>query len=108
MRGSDGGFAIINYIKAEDAKALEKVIQAFKNRAGMIESMEGFRSLTILANEERREVLVITVWDDREAFERWRESHQFKMAHERARARRLEGVSSEGVEYNVVEFTTKC
>ncbi|GBF08942.1 conserved hypothetical protein [Aeropyrum pernix] len=100
-------FAIANYIRAETPEAFDKVIEAFTGRAGLVERMEGFRSLQVLANRERLEVVVITVWESREHFERWVESREFEEAHKRARRRRLEGTTSEGVEYEVLDFTCR-
>lgn len=100
------GFAIINYIRSETPEAHDKVVEAFKNRKGLIETRPGFKGLVILRNKERGEVLVITLWESREAFEAWTESEEFKKAHENARRRRIENTSSEGVEYEIVEFKT--
>ncbi|MCE4612314.1 MAG: antibiotic biosynthesis monooxygenase [Desulfurococcales archaeon] len=101
------GFSIINYIKADTEETLEKVIRAFKERLGAVEKREGFFGLTVLANKERLEVLVITYWRDREAFEKWVNSEEFKRAHEKARSRRLSGTTSQGVEYEVIEWIMK-
>ncbi len=103
----NAGFSIINYIKASTPEALDKVVSAFKDRVRLVEKREGFIGLTVLANRERLEVLVITFWRDRESFEKWVDSEEFKKAHENARRRRIEGTSSEGVEYDVVEFLVK-
>jgi heme-degrading monooxygenase HmoA len=101
------GFSIINYIRAKKPETLEKIINAFKERTGLVEGREGFRGLSILVNRERLEVLVITYWESKDAFIKWSESREFKEAHEKARRRRIEGASSEGVEYEVLEFISR-
>ena len=50
---------------------------------------------------------MITYWRDREAFEKWVNSEEFKRAHEKARSRRLSGTTSQGVEYEVIEWIMK-
>ncbi|BAN90312.1 antibiotic biosynthesis monooxygenase family protein [Aeropyrum camini] len=100
-------YAIVNYIRAETPEAFEKVVESFRDRAGLVEGREGFRSLQVLANRERLEVVVITVWESKEYFEKWVESREFEEAHKRARRRRLAGTSSEGVEYEVLDFVCK-
>ncbi len=97
------GFAAANRIRASSPEALEKVVEAFRGRARLIEKRPGFRGLLVLVDRGKMEVLVLSLWESREAFEAWVESEEFKRAHERARARRLEGVESEGYEYEVVE-----
>ncbi len=96
-------FAAANRIKASSPEALEKVLEAFKGRAGFVEKRPGFKGLLVLADRNKLEVLVLSIWESRDAFKAWVESEEFKKAHERARARRLEGVESEGYEYEVVE-----
>lgn len=98
------GFSIINYIRSDREETLNKVIEAFRERLGAVERREGFAGLTVLANRERLEVLVITFWKDRASFEKWVNSEEFKKAHEKARRRRLEGTTSQGVEYEVIEW----
>ncbi len=95
--------AVINYIRASNQEAFERIVRAFKNRAGMVETVDGFISLQVLANRDRLEVLVITTWRDRESFEAWVDSEAFKRAHERARGSGS-GSQSTGVIYEVVDM----
>ncbi|MCE4602150.1 MAG: antibiotic biosynthesis monooxygenase [Desulfurococcales archaeon] len=99
--------AIINYIRANSPDAFEKVVNAFKNRAGLVEDSPGFMGLQVLANRERLEVLVITTWESTEAYEAWVNSKRFKEAHSRARSSGS-GSSSEGVLYEVVDHVCRC
>ena len=96
-------FAAANRIRANSPEALEKVLEAFRGRARLVEERPGFKGLLVLADRGKLEVLVLSLWESRDAFKAWVESEEFKRAHERARARRLEGVESEGFEYEVVE-----
>ena len=101
------GFAIANRVRARDRGALEAFLRAFSSRPRLVEGREGFRGLAVLVDWSRLEAWVVTFWDSREAFEAWVSSREFREAHERARAARLEGVESEGVEFEVAEFRCK-
>ncbi len=103
MAGGRPVFAAANRIRASSPEALERVVEAFRGRARRIEGQPGFLGLLVLADRGKGEVLVLSLWESREAFRAWVESDAFREAHERARARRLEGVESEGYEYEVVE-----
>ena len=96
-------FVGANRIRADSPEALERVIESFRGRAGLVEKRPGFRGLLVLVDREALEVLVLSFWESREAFKSWVDSEEFRVAHERARARRLEGVTSEGRGYEVVE-----
>ncbi|MEB3861242.1 MAG: antibiotic biosynthesis monooxygenase [Desulfurococcales archaeon] len=98
--------AVINYIRPGSLEAFERVVEAFRNRAGLVEGSPGFMGLQVLANRERLEVLVITTWESREAYEAWVESSRFREAHSRARSSGS-GSSSEGVLYDVVDHVCR-
>jgi len=102
------GYAVVNRITAEKPHSIGEVIKAFKTRSGLIEGLPGFRGLLVLASREAGEVLVVTLWDSRDDFESWVRGEGFRRAHERARARRLEGVESSGLEYEVVDYVVDC
>ncbi len=102
------GFAVANRVKASDRSALEAFLKAFSSRPRLIEGMKGFRGLTVMVDWSRLEAWVVTFWESKEAFKAWVSSREFREAHERARAARLEGLDSEGFEFEVAEFKFSC
>ncbi|MEB3780157.1 MAG: antibiotic biosynthesis monooxygenase [Desulfurococcales archaeon] len=94
--------AVINYIRSESEEAFERIVLSFKNRARLVEKVKGFIGIEVLASKERREVLVITLWDSKESFDAWVRSREFDVAHRRARG---DGSTSEGVIYDVIDMS---
>jgi heme-degrading monooxygenase HmoA len=60
-----------------------EVVEQFANSRGHVQGFPGFVSMEVLRSEEADEVLVITRWQDREAFDTWVESEEFIKAHRR-------------------------
>ena len=75
--------AIINRLPVKEGAA-ERVVERFANSRGNVRRFPGFVSMEVLSSEEADEVLVITRWRDREAFESWVASDEFKKAHDRS------------------------
>lgn len=98
--------AVVNYIRASSVEAFDRVVGAFRNRAGLVEDSPGFLGLEILANRDRLEVLVVTLWESREAYEGWVNSRRFREAHAGARTSGR-GADSEGVIYDVVDHVCR-
>ncbi len=94
------GFVAVNRIKARDREALERLVEAFRNRRGLVDRMPGFKGFALLVDWDRLEALVMTKWESREAFQAWVESEEFRKAHEKARGG--SGLESEGGLYEVV------
>ena len=97
------GFAMVNRIRAGSDEEFRRVVEAFRGRLRAVEGAKGFRGLLVLANRDRREVVVVTLWDSRDSFVGWVESREFREAHERARLKGIRA-ESEGVEYEVVDY----
>jgi heme-degrading monooxygenase HmoA len=55
--------------------------QAFRNRAGQVEGSPGFIGFEVLRSTEGSEYVVLTRWQNREAFENWTKSESFAHAH---------------------------
>jgi len=74
--------AVINRLPVKEGMA-DEVVERFANGRGFVQDFPGFVSMEVLRSEEADEVIVITRWLDKEAFDSWVHSDEFKMAHGR-------------------------
>ena len=74
---------VMLHMPADDAAA-ERMITAFKQRSREVDQMPGFRGFQVLRDEQQTELVTVTTWDSREAFEQWRSSQQMARAHSSA------------------------
>ncbi len=74
--------AIINRLPVKEGAA-EQVVERFANSRGNVQGFPGFVSMEVLRSEDEGEVLVVTRWQDKEAFNSWVHSDDFKKAHGR-------------------------
>lgn len=74
--------AITNRLPVREGAA-EEVVRRFADSRGHVQDFPGFVSLEVLRSEGNDEVLVITRWRDREAFDAWVHSEEFAKAHGR-------------------------
>jgi heme oxygenase (staphylobilin-producing) len=72
--------AIFNRLPVKEG-AVEQIVKRFANSRGNVQEFPGFVSLEVLRSEEEDEVLVITRWRDKDAFDSWVRSDAFKKAH---------------------------
>ena len=75
--------AVVNRLPIKEGAAGE-VIERFANSRGNVQGFPGFVSMEVLSSEAEDEVLVITRWRDKDAFESWVASDAFKKAHGRS------------------------
>jgi heme oxygenase (staphylobilin-producing) len=75
--------AIINRLPVREGAA-DEVVRRFAEGRGYVQNFPGFVSMEVLRSEEGDEVLVITRWRDREAFDSWVGSDAFRKAHGRS------------------------
>lgn len=75
----------VNRITVESPAEADRVIDAFRHRAGKVDLQPGFRSLEVWREEEGKEVLVSTRWDTKEQFRAWVNGPAFQEAHRTAR-----------------------
>ncbi|MGI8650451.1 MAG: antibiotic biosynthesis monooxygenase family protein [Rubrobacter sp.] len=78
--------AIFNSLPVKTG-AEDEVAGRFASSRGNVQGFPGFVSMEVLTSEG--EVLVITRWDDRDSFEAWVGSEEFKAAHRRPGASEL-------------------
>jgi heme-degrading monooxygenase HmoA len=75
--------AIINRLPVKEGAA-DQVVERFANSQGEVQGFPGFVSMEVLNSEAGDEVLVITRWRDKDAFDSWVHSDAFKRAHGRS------------------------
>ena len=64
------------------APAIEPFEKSWSQRAGLVDSMPGFRGLEVLRDGETPGAyIVLTHWDSRQDFERWASSPAFQAGH---------------------------
>lgn len=72
--------AITNRLPVKEGRA-DEVVERFSGSRGNVQDFPGFVSMEVLRAEDATEVLVITRWESREAFDRWIHSDSFRAAH---------------------------
>jgi heme-degrading monooxygenase HmoA len=74
--------AIFNSLPVKEGAA-DRVVERFRESRGNVQGFPGFISMEVLRAEAGDEVLVVTRWRDREAFDAWVHSDAFARAHRR-------------------------
>ena len=74
--------AITNSLPVVEGAA-DAVVERFAGSRGHVQDFPGFVSMEVLKSVEGDEVLVVTRWEDRKAFEAWVASEEFAKAHAR-------------------------
>jgi heme-degrading monooxygenase HmoA len=74
--------AIFNSLPVKEGAA-DDIVDRFAESRGDVQDFPGFVSMEVLKSDGEDEVLVITRWRDREAFEAWVHSDSFRRAHGR-------------------------
>lgn len=72
--------AITNRLPVKEGRA-DEVVERFAASEGNVQDFPGFVSMEVLRSEDAAEVLVITRWESRSAFDRWVQSDSFRRAH---------------------------
>lgn len=80
--------AITNSLPVKDGAA-DQIVERFAESRGNVQDFPGFVSMEVLRSEDASEVLVITWWRDKEAFDSWVRSEEFTKAHGRGGAGEL-------------------
>ena len=74
--------AIINRLPVKEGAA-DEIVERFAGGGGYVQNFPGFVSMEVLRSDGDDEVLVITRWEGKEAFDSWVHSDEFKKAHGR-------------------------
>lgn len=80
--------AVISRLPVKEGAA-GQVVERFATSRGYVQGFPGFVSMEVLRSEGAEEVVVITRWRDKDAFDSWVESDAFKKAHGRSSGREL-------------------
>jgi heme-degrading monooxygenase HmoA len=75
--------AVVNRLPVKEGMA-DQVVERFADGRGFVQEFPGFVSMEVLRSEGADEVMVITRWRDREAFDSWVHSDEFRMVHGRS------------------------
>jgi heme oxygenase (staphylobilin-producing) len=75
--------AVVNRLPVKEGAA-GQIVERFANSRGNVQGFPGFVSMEVLSSETGDEVLVITRWQDKGAFDSWVHSDAFKKAHGRS------------------------
>jgi len=75
--------AVVNRLPVKEGAA-GQIVERFANSRGNVQGFPGFVSMEVLCSEVGDEVLVITRWQDKRAFDSWVQSDAFKRAHGRS------------------------
>lgn len=94
---------IINRIMADDKETLERIVERFRNRAGLVDKMDGFLGIELLVNEEDLEIMVLTRWRDMDSLNSWLNSPEFKKAHSGDRSGNVLNARSSGKVYMSID-----
>ncbi len=82
--------AVINRLPVK-AGMVGQVVERFANNQGNVQGFPGFVSMEVLRSEGGDEVLVVTRWRDKDAFNSWVHSDEFRKAHGRGGSELLRG-----------------
>ena len=77
--------AIFNSLPVKEGVA-DEIVDRFAESRGNVQGFPGFVSMEVLKSDAEDEVLVVTRWRDRESFEAWVRSDEFRRAHGRGGA----------------------
>lgn len=62
----------------------DELIDAFQQRAGLVDAHEGFVDLQVWRSDrDPGEVLMVSRWSDRDAFKAYMKSHDHRVSHDR-------------------------
>ncbi|EQD39305.1 heme-degrading monooxygenase IsdG [mine drainage metagenome] len=77
---------LVNRITVDSPAEADRVIEAFRHRAGTVDRAPGFEGLEVWRETDGREVVVATRWARSEDFAAWLHSPAFREAHAHAGA----------------------
>jgi heme oxygenase (mycobilin-producing) len=75
----------VNRITVDSPAEADRVVEAFRHRAGKVDAQPGFQGLEVWREEAGKEVLVSTRWATKEQFLAWANGPAFQEAHRKAR-----------------------
>jgi heme-degrading monooxygenase HmoA len=83
-----------------DRNRSEELVAAFRGRAGLVESHEGFVDLQVWRSDrDPGEVLMVSRWSDRDAFKAYMKSEDHRVSHARIPTSLKEAIRLERLEH---------
>jgi heme-degrading monooxygenase HmoA len=76
-------WVLVNRISVDSPDEADRVVEAFRHRAGKVDQQTGFLGLEVWREVEGKEVMVSTRWRQKEDFEAWMNGPAFRQAHQR-------------------------
>ncbi len=76
-------FIVMNVVEAKEGRVAD-FERAFLERERLVQQAEGFVGFEMLRRDRDREYVVLTRWENEEAFESWVGSDLFKRSHRHA------------------------
>ena len=76
-------YVVMNVVEANEGR-VEDFESAFRNRERLVRQAEGFVGFELLRRDRDREYVVLTRWENEEAFEAWVGSELFERSHRHA------------------------
>ena len=73
-------FIVMNVVRAKEGRA-EDFERAFLERERLLNRAEGFAGFELLRRDRDREYVVLTRWENEDAFKAWVGSDLFKRSH---------------------------
>jgi heme-degrading monooxygenase HmoA len=83
-----------------EADRSDELVAAFRGRAGLVESHDGFIDLQVWRSDrDPGEVLMVSRWNDRDAFKAYMKSVDHKVSHARLDASLRSAITLERLEH---------
>lgn len=95
-------FVVTNRVPVE-SDWREKFEERFRQRAGQVDKQPGFLRMEIMRPaDDNTPYLVMTVWQDEQAFHDWVESDDFKLAHQNPLPKEAYKATGGGMEQHTI------
>jgi len=78
-------WVLVNRISVGSPVEADRIVEAFRHRAGKVDQQPGFLGIEVWRQEEGKEVMVSTRWRNKEDYHNWINGPAFREAHERAK-----------------------
>ena len=76
-------YVVVSRLRVDRERA-DDLVEAFRNRAGLVEGADGFAGLEVWRSDRSpEEVLMVTRWRDRGSFSAYMRSEEHKASHGR-------------------------
>jgi heme-degrading monooxygenase HmoA len=76
-------YVSVSRLRIDESRS-DELVEAFRRRAGLVESHAGFVDLQVWRSDrDRAEVLMVSRWTDRDAFKAYMKSTDHRASHDR-------------------------